>query len=135
MSDHQAQPNAARQALPRGARATPLARSALIEYVLILCLSRLRWLPCSPSPARQWATFSNTVYNLLGGTVEPRHAGRRRFLTQVAAASYTPESPGLVTNTPALPTGYPHRWPPTATDITPSSRPPHCHRRPQPDGH
>lgn len=130
MSDHQAQPERRfRQALLRAAHGfAPRSRGqALIEYVLILVLVvfALVAVLAITGPA-VGNVFSNTVYNLLGGTVEPRATlAADDFWTQVAAvASYTPESPGLVTNTPAPPTATHTVGPsPTATDITPSSTP------------
>jgi hypothetical protein len=109
-------------------RAVPKSRGqALIEYVLILLLVvfALVAVLTITGPA-VGNVFSNTVYNLLGGTIEPRDTlSADEFWTQVAAvASYTPENVGLITNTPAPPTATRTPGPsPTPTDITPSPLP------------
>ena len=100
---------------------------ALVEYVLILALVAiaLAAVLTITGPA-VGNVFSNQVYNLLGGTIQPRDTlAPDDFWTQVAAvASYTPESPSLVTNTPVLPTNTPTVGPTwTPTDITPSPLP------------
>jgi pilus assembly protein Flp/PilA len=110
---------------------------ALIEYVLIIVLVTIAIIAvlAITGPA-VGNVFSNTVYNLLGGTVEPRNTlSADEFWEQVAAvASYTPESPSLMTNTPApstavptlKPTAEPTDAPPTAipTDtVTPGPSP------------
>jgi Flp pilus assembly pilin Flp len=100
---------------------------ALIEYVLILALVTIALIAvlAITGPA-VGNVFSNAVFNLLGGTVEPRNTLEANdFWTQVAAvASYTPENPSLVTNTPAPHTSTPTIGPsPTPTGITPSPPP------------
>jgi Flp pilus assembly pilin Flp len=100
---------------------------ALLEYALILVLVAIALIAVftitGPAVGN---VFSNTVFNLLGGTVEPRNTlSADQFWTQVAAAaSYTPESPGLITNTPAPKTSTPTPGPTwTPTEITPSPMP------------
>jgi hypothetical protein len=130
MSEHQAQPRRlARPALPQLGRglAGHSRGQALIEYVLIILLVvfALVAVLTITGPA-VGNVFSNTVFNLLGGTIVPRETlAADDFWTQVAAvASYTPENPGLFTNTPAPPTLSPTPGPsPTATPVTPTSTP------------
>lgn len=102
---------------------------ALIEYVLIITLVTLALIAvlAITGPA-VGNVFSNQVYNLLGGEVEPHNTlSADAFWTQVAAvASYTPESPGLVTNTPAPATSTPTVGPSmTPSPVTPSPTPSH----------
>ncbi len=104
---------------------------ALVEYALILALVVIALVAVltitGPAVGN---VFSNTVYNLLGGTIQPRDTlGADQFWTQVAAvASYTPDNPGLITNTPAPATKTPTVGPtltPSATvpTATPSNTP------------
>ncbi len=100
---------------------------AIIEYVLILALVTIALIAVltitGPAVGN---VFSNAVYNLLGGTIEPRDTlSADQFWEQVAAvASYTPENPRLTTNTPAPETATPTTGPsPTPTDVTPSPTP------------
>jgi len=100
---------------------------ALIEYVLIITLVTLAIIAvlAITGPAAG-NVFSNVVYNLVGGTVEPRHTlSADEFWNQVAAvASYTPSNPMLQTNTPAPVTNTPTTGPSsTPTPITPSPLP------------
>ncbi|MBN2306037.1 MAG: hypothetical protein JXQ72_16260 [Anaerolineae bacterium] len=114
----------------RRSRARPKTDGqALVEYVLILTLVTLALLAvlAITGPA-VGNVFSNQVYNLLGGTISPRNTlAADDFWTQVAAvASYTPESPGLVTNTPAPSTNTPTPGPTlTPSPMTPSPTPSH----------
>lgn len=100
---------------------------ALVEYVLILSLVAVALIAVltitGPAVGN---VFSNQVFNLLGGTIEPRDTlSADDFWTQVAAvASYTPESPGLLTNTPAPATSTPTVGPSmTPSPVTPSPVP------------
>ncbi|NDJ78060.1 MAG: hypothetical protein GYB65_17565 [Chloroflexi bacterium] len=100
---------------------------ALIEYVLIVTLITIAIIAvlAITGPA-VGNVFSNAVYNLLEGTVEPREPLEAdEFWTQVAAvASYTPENPSLITNTPAPHTSTPTVGPsPTPSPVTPSPEP------------
>lgn len=100
---------------------------ALIEYVLIIVLVTIAIIAvlAITGPA-VGNVFSNTVYNLLGGTVQPRSTlSADEFWEQVAAvASYTPESPKLITNTPAPSTAVPTARPTLEpSDIPPSLTP------------
>ena len=104
---------------------------AIIEYVLILALVTIALIAvlAITGPA-VGNVFSNAVYNLLGGTIEPRDTlSADQFWEQVAAvASYTPENPRLITNTPAPETSTPTVGPsPTATNVTPSPTPTHTY--------
>lgn len=76
---------------------------ALAEYVLILALVAIALIAVLTitGPA-VGDVFNNAVYNLLGGTVVPRPTlPADDFWEQVAAvASYTPENPLSITNTP-----------------------------------
>lgn len=87
---------------------------ALIEYVLILTLVVIALIAvlAITGPA-VGNVFSNQVYNLLGGTLAPRNTlSADQFWDQVAAvASYTPENPVLMTNTPAPATAVPTEGP------------------------
>lgn len=109
------------------ARKKKTGGQALVEYVLILTLVTIAIIAvlAITGPA-VGNVFSNAVFNLLGGTVEPRDTLEADdFWTQVAAvASYTPENPSLITNTPAPATSTPTVGPSsTPTPITPSPQP------------
>lgn len=100
---------------------------ALVEYVLIMALVTLALIAvlAITGPA-VGNVFSNQVYNLLGGTIEPRDTLEAvEFWTQVAAvASYTPENPSLITNTPVAATSTATGAPTmTPSPITPSPLP------------
>ena len=119
---HNRRPSWLRRAIKRRTKG-----QALVEYVLILALVVVALVAVltitGPAVGN---VFSNTVFNLLGGTIEPRDTmAADDFWTQVAAvASYTPPNPGLITNTPAPPTNTHTPGPsPTPTDITPSPIP------------
>ncbi|MBI5957506.1 MAG: hypothetical protein HY866_02135 [Chloroflexi bacterium] len=103
------------------------AGQALIEYALILALVVIAIIAVltitGPTVGN---VFSNQVYNLLGGELTPYDTLEPNdFWTQVAAvASYTPDSPGLITNTPAPVTKTPTPGPTlTPSPITPSPPP------------
>jgi hypothetical protein len=95
---------------------------ALIEYVLILVLAFIGLIAILLITAPAVGNvFSNTVYNLLGQTTTPQEPlSAQDFWNMVTAvASYTPQAPRLITNTPPLPTPVPSNAPTnTATPIT-----------------
>ncbi|MBN1680655.1 MAG: hypothetical protein JW966_10210 [Anaerolineae bacterium] len=100
---------------------------ALIEYALIIALVAIGLIGIltltGPAVGN---VFSNQVYNLLGGTIEPRDTLQADdFWTQVAAvASYTPEEAVVSTNVPREPTTTPSPGPTrTPTPVTPSPEP------------
>lgn len=116
-----------KERLHSAARPSRSGGQALVEYVLILALVAIALIAvlAITGPA-VGNVFSNAVYNLLGGTIVPRDTlPADDFWTQVAAvASFTPENPLLITNTPAPASSTPTTGPsPTATDITPSRTP------------
>ena len=103
------------------------AGQALVEYALILALVVMAVIAvlAITGPA-VGNVFSNQVYNLLGGDVQPYETlAPNDFWTQVAAvASYTPESPSLTTNTPAPKTATPTIGPSyTPSPVSPSPLP------------
>lgn len=107
MSDpRRCQPLAARGGLNSSPPPCPRAGQALAEYVLILALVAIALIAVltitGPAVGN---VFSNAVYNLLGGTVQPRATLQaEEFWQRVAAvASYTPENPLSITNTPYIP--------------------------------
>ena len=127
MSDHRANRRSLSKLWSRLTSRSRAGGQALVEYVLILTLVTLAIIAvlAITGPA-VGNVFSNTVYNLLGGTIEPREPLEAdEFWTQVAAvASFTPENPGLATNTPAPSTATPTVGPSlTSTPITPSPTP------------
>jgi Flp pilus assembly pilin Flp len=84
---------------------------ALIEYVLILTLVVVALIAVLTLTGPVVGNvFSNTVYELMGGDVEPRDTlSAERFWQQVeAVSSFTPGSPKIQTNTPAPPTSTPN---------------------------
>ncbi|MBN1201002.1 MAG: hypothetical protein JXJ20_04020 [Anaerolineae bacterium] len=129
MSDHRANRTRSRKKKNFWFRLTPrlAGGQALIEYALILVLVVLAIVAVvTVTGPAVGNVFSNTVYNLLGGTIEPRETlAADAFWDQVTAvASYTPESPSLMTNTPAPPTATPTIGPsPTPSPVTPSPTP------------
>jgi Flp pilus assembly pilin Flp len=111
----------------RRGKTTKSTGQALIEYALILALVVIAIIAVltitGPAVGN---VFSNQVYNLLGGDLTPYSTLEPDdFWTQVAAvASYTPDSPGLITNTPAPATKTPTPGPTlTPTLVTPSPMP------------
>lgn len=107
MSDlRRCQPIAARGCFGTSILSRPREGQALAEYVLILALVVIALIAVltitGPAVGN---VFSNAVYNLLGGTVQPRATLQAdAFWEQVAAvASYTPENPLAITNTPYIP--------------------------------
>ncbi len=117
MSDRRrCQPLAARGRTTSSLSFRPREGQALAEYVLILALVAIALIAVLTitGPA-VGDVFSNAVYNLLGGTVVPRATLQADdFWEQVAAvASYTPENPLSITNTPV-----------TGPEVTEPSNPP-----------
>lgn len=110
------------------AKNTPWQRGqALIEYVLILVLAFIGLIAILVVTAPAVGNvFSNTVYNLLGQTTTPQQPlSPGEFWNLITAvASYTPEPPDLVANTPApttmVPTNIP-TWTSTPNTPTPTA--------------
>lgn len=93
---------------------------ALAEYALILALGVIGLVAVLTILAPAVGNvFSNTVYNLLGQTTTPQEplSANEFWDVVTAVASYTPEAPDLVTNTPLPDTPLPTN----TTEASPTS--------------